>query len=149
MTARRLQTRERPETPVFAADTADAGRKRGNLPAPSAEQRERARQALQAKRAEGAARYQQDFLDAPEWEQLARERGVRLPQWHQAPTAGALRRWLARVGVSATAYRDYSAETNLSQFAANNPDWPLRAWVGLILEALDAGLLAAHGRSKS
>ena len=102
-----------------------------------------ARAALKAKREVGYACYRQDFLDATTWDELARAYGVRLPQWHQGPTPGQMQRWLKKCGVSTTVYWEYSADKPLSEFARLNPDWPLRAWVGLLLEAIDVGHIAS------
>jgi hypothetical protein len=63
-----------------------------------------------------------------------------------------MRRWLKKLGISVKDYLDWQGEgpldpeTNknrratLKDFAERNPDWPLRAWVGLLMETfIDAG----------
>ena len=40
---------------------------------------QKAATARKAKREAGLKKYQHDWLDAPLWDQLARERGIRLP----------------------------------------------------------------------
>jgi len=118
-------------------------------PVSTPEQRANARAALAARRA--ACTLRRDFLDAGEWDCLAQAAGIRLPQWHQAPTPGAVERWLRRLGVSFASYREYSGDTTLATFSRLNPDWPLRAWVGMLLEGLSAGILPARvtGRRQS
>jgi hypothetical protein len=75
-----------------------------------------------------------DFLDEGEWKRLAKAAGIRLPQWQTPVTTAGMRRSLRKLGVSVKAYLAWSGETRLAEFAARNPDWPLRAWVGLVLE---------------
>jgi hypothetical protein len=104
-----------------------------------------ARAARQAARRASSLR--RDFTEEREWRKLAKVRNVRLPPWGQPPTPALMRRWLKRVGISTKDYLDCQGEgpldprTNrnrrptLRDFAARNPDWPLRAWAGLLLEA--------------
>jgi hypothetical protein len=84
-----------------------------------------------------ASRLRRDFLDEPTWRKLASERGVRLPPWGEPVTPGAMRRWLKKLSWTVSRYLASTAEITLSDFRSGNPDWPLRAWVGLVLEHLD------------
>lgn len=73
-----------------------------------------------------------DFLDAVWWEELAREKGVRLPPWGMPCTVSRMTTWLHKIGVSVTAYqREYG---KLAEFISLNPQWPMRSWAGLTLE---------------
>jgi hypothetical protein len=45
-----------------------------------------------------------------------------------------MRRSLKKLGLSVKAYLAWSGETTLAEFAARNPQWRLRAWLGLVLE---------------
>jgi hypothetical protein len=80
-----------------------------------------------------------DFLDGSYWAELASVRGLRLPRWAQRYSRGQAAKWLRRVGISTKAYLEASGEASLSDFGCNNPDWPLRAWVGLLLEIAEDG----------
>jgi hypothetical protein len=112
------------------------------------------RQALAARAAKQAARraspLRRHFIDEKTWRTLARARGIRLPLWGKPVTPNAMRRWLKKLGISVKDYLDWQGDgpldpaTNknrratLKDFAERNPDWPLRAWVGLLLEAFPA-----------
>ena len=75
-----------------------------------------------------------DFLDASSWVHLASVQGVRLPRWSTVCTPGSMEKWLRKVKVSRAEYLAWSGETSLKDFARANPSWPLRAWVGVLLE---------------
>ena len=75
-----------------------------------------------------------DFLDADHWAELAKALGLRLPLWRQPPTRGQMSKWLRKLGVSLTQYQEWSGDQTLEEFAKRNPSWPLRAWVGMLLE---------------
>jgi len=95
------------------------------------EDRKRAAEALKAKVAAGA-RYRRDWLDAPSWDLLPREQGIRLPAWWVAPTAAALRMWHKRLRAEAFSTVYGCSPTHLVEL---NPDVPLRAFVGQMLES--------------
>jgi hypothetical protein len=92
-----------------------------------------------ARAAKNAARkastLRKDFLDQDHWEDLAREKGLRLPQWGDAPTVSNMRTWLHKVGMSQAEWETENG-CRLAQFPVNNPDWPLRAFAGLTLELI-------------
>ena len=96
---------------------------------------ERSRASLAANRAAGA-HFRRDFLDAVDWEALARARGLRLPQWHHACTPGGMRRWLRKLGITVEDYLSFAGERTLRDFGRKNPDWSLRAWAGVVLDSL-------------
>jgi hypothetical protein len=94
-----------------------------------------------------AATLRRGFADAPAWERLASAAGVRQPAWHEPVTTGAITRWCKRLGIALDAYRTWWGGATLRDFPQQNPDWPLRAWVGLVLEALaQGGARPAAGR---
>lgn len=99
--------------------------------------------ALKAARDRGAY-LRRDFLDSPEWDRLAKLRGIRLPQWHVPAKPGGLRKYLKLFGIPVTEYLEQQNEKNLAEFQKLNPDWPLRAFVGMLLEnwARDSGIWA-------
>lgn len=81
-------------------------------------------------------------MDSEEWDHLAKLHGIRLPQWHTPPTPGGIRRYLKRLGISVPDYLHIANESNLRECARLNPHWPLRAFVGMLLEqqAADSGV---------
>lgn len=102
------------------------------LPDFTAEQRavilEKARAARAANVAHAAKHLRRDFMDAPEWDRLAGVYGVQLPQWAARCTPRVMGNWVVKVGLSRNDYGD------MADWARLNPAWPLRAWVGLMLE---------------
>ena len=74
------------------------------------------------------------FADTGYWDSLAHERGIRLPHWGTA-LKGKQRRWLTKLGIAHEEYKEHFNEP-YSTFARLNPTWPLRSWVGLMLEWL-------------
>jgi hypothetical protein len=99
---------------------------------------EQGHEALRAAIAAGA-HYRRDYQDAILWEKLARERGIRLPAWWVAPTPSALRRWLKKtrpgeVFADIYGYKTTGRPMTPADLIARNPDMPLRAFVGQMLE---------------
>src|SRR4051794_34907534 len=94
-----------------------------------------------ATRAARGAGLRRDFADRPEWERLASAYGVRQPAWSEPVTVSAIRRWCKRLGISTEVYREWWSSASLGEFARQNPDWPLRAWLGLLLEGVAQGAL--------
>jgi hypothetical protein len=90
--------------------------------------------AAEARRAaiRAGAHYRRDYLDAESWAQLARERGIRLPQWHEAPTPGKLKFWLQTL--VGEPFRAFYGEITPARLIALNPTMPLRAFVGQMLD---------------
>jgi hypothetical protein len=90
--------------------------------------------AAEARRAaiEAGAHYRRDWLDASLWEELAKSRGIRLPQWHRPPTSRALKTWSRNLG-----NLDFEGIFGCSPSRAIelNPSAPLRAFIGWLLEA--------------
>jgi hypothetical protein len=103
---------------------------------------------LQAAR-EAGAHYKRAFQDAGYWDELARGVGLRLPQWHQGPEPKLMRRWLEKLAIPTEAYLKWAGERSLSDFARRNPEWGLRPWVGLLLEARATGAFDAVGDEES
>lgn len=79
-------------------------------------------------------RTRETFSDANRWDEMAKEVGVRLPQWRMKTTTGGIRRWLRKIGVSVDKYLADNNDKRLGDFITRNPDWPLRAWAGIQLE---------------
>ena len=87
------------------------------------------------------AKYRTDFMDQGLWTSLASSRHLRLPQWRKGPVPRDMERYLKLLGVSITTYYEYSGTKALREFGQMNPTWPLRAWVGLLLEAQENGYI--------
>lgn len=89
--------------------------------------------ALAARKAkvEAGAHYRRDWLDSVLWDSLAQKRGIRLPQWHRAPTPRLLKRWHESLDKDPfeTVYGCKPV-----RLIALNPRMPLRAFVGQMLE---------------
>ena len=92
---------------------------------------------IEAKRkaiADGA-KYRRDFMDSENWDELAEEYGVTLPQWWVAPTPNKMRAWVRKLGLSVKEFRSECGDGwDYPDFAKQNPDWPLRVFVGILLE---------------
>lgn len=92
--------------------------------------------------------------DEQHWRDLAARYGVRLPAYGVPVTTAAMERWLHRLGISTEEYLasqgagldGNGSSARLTDFMVRNPTWPLKAWVGLLLESLDAGHLRRQGR---
>ncbi len=74
-----------------------------------------------------------DFLGYPIWQELARAAGFKRVAWNAKPTPALLRRWLGRIGLSLDEYKSLGWRT-LQDSIDLNPDWPLGAFIGLMLE---------------
>lgn len=94
------------------------------------ELRKKGQEARKAKIAAGA-HFKRDWLDSDLWDELARNHGIRLPQWHVAPTAGKLNSWAKRLGKEPISVIWGASGKRI---IALNPHQPLRAFVGQLLE---------------
>jgi hypothetical protein len=77
-----------------------------------------------------------DFKDSDTWDLLAdNQTHYRLPEWDVPCTVSKMKEWEKRLDIS-----DYQEVTQTSRgdFIKLNPDWPLRAYVGLLLEYMAA-----------
>lgn len=95
--------------------------------------------------------YRKDFADDETWVELAKKLYIRLPNWATPPDERHMRRWLRKFKVPEKAYLDATGYEALSDFTKYNPDWPLRAWLGLLLEYVverdeARGVLRAYDR---
>ena len=105
------------------------------------------RAAANEKRRQRATSLRSDFPtdDEGEWLEMAKAAGIRLPPYGVPCTTGRMSDWLAKLGIPLDAYLDWmgaglsGTETSakLSDFVKRNPDWPLKAWLGLVLEHRD------------
>ncbi len=75
-----------------------------------------------------------DFLDDEDWKELADRFYIGLPVWATEPTDKQIRKWLRRFKIPVQEYLNITGYKKISDFREYNPDWPLRAFVGLLLE---------------
>lgn len=92
-----------------------------------------------------------DFEDAGHWADLAKKYYIRLPIWSTSPTPEKMRFWLRKFRVTEKDYLESTGYKRLENFMELNPDWPLRAWLGLLLEYVNErdnarGILRAYDR---
>jgi hypothetical protein len=95
----------------------------------------------------GGAHYRRDWLDSDLWDELARARAMRLPQWHRPPTARALKTAARSLG-----NLDFEAifGCSPSRAIALNQTAPLRAFIGWLLESAYENLARGErGRSNA
>ena len=95
------------------------------------------REVLNAK-IEAGKSFKRDFADSESWEELAKEYNIRLPQWWLAPEPKFMRRYLKKLNISQKQYCAACGDNwTLEDFAKLNPTFPLRAFVGNLLEYHD------------
>jgi hypothetical protein len=68
-----------------------------------------------------------------EWQKLASAKGLRLPPRDTPCTTAGMERWMHRLGWTGKRFREY-CDMSLSEWIERNPHWPLRAFIGLLLE---------------
>jgi hypothetical protein len=99
------------------------------------ERHQAARQALDKKIAENKSKYRTQFDEAALWERLASKQGIRLPAWWVAPEPRLIRRYLRLLKIPENSYRQACGEGwTVETFAEKFPDYPLRAFVGNLLQ---------------
>lgn len=81
-------------------------------------------------------RTEETFAERYVWLELAKARKLRLPLWRFPCTTTGMRRYLKKLQIEVPEYLEVNNEKNLRHFGKLNPDWPLRAWIGLQLEWL-------------
>lgn len=88
------------------------------------------------------ATLRRDFAGSLRWDDLARERGLRLPLWSVRPTRGKIGIWLKKLFISSAAYRDWFGE---SDFAAEGDGEQHPA----LRESVRAGLQRREGAGEA
>lgn len=90
------------------------------------------RRAVEARRLKIATNpYRKDWMDSDIWDSLARNRRIRLPAWHRAPTSPALLKWHRKLRTEPFS-EVYGCSP--SRLISMNPKTPLRAFLGQMLE---------------
>jgi hypothetical protein len=77
------------------------------------------------------AHYKRNWLDSGVWDEMAKSKGVRLPLWSKVPTSRFLKRWHESLD---TEPFEAVYGCSPSRLITLNPDVPLRAFVGMMLE---------------
>ena len=95
--------------------------------------KEARKKGLEARKANiiAAQQLKQDWLDSELWDELARTRGIRLPQWSRFPTSRKLKQW--HQTLESGPFREVYA-CSPARLIILNPKVPLRAFVGQMLE---------------
>ena len=77
--------------------------------------------------------FRTDFLDSGAWSEMGKNIPYNLPDWTRPCIPEDMTWWCERLNV------DYETITNTTneEFIRLNKDWPLRAFVGLLLEQRD------------
>lgn len=126
-----------PITPVRENDPILGRFPRPRTPFATPEQRAAGLAKARENRLRRAGSLRSDFHpdDEREWAELAAAAGIKLPPYGVPCTPGKMRSWLARLGISVKQYLAWDGGKRLADFATRNPTWPLKAWLGLLLEA--------------
>ena len=74
-----------------------------------------------------------EFKDSAEWDKMLENTKYVMPAWEVMPTVENMELWLERLNISKRLYVD-SMQTSLKDWIGLNQNWPLRAFVGLLLE---------------
>jgi hypothetical protein len=85
-------------------------------------------------------RTERDFYaeDRETWATAARVEGVRLPSdWTEPCTTARMHNFLTKAGIPKQKYNEWWG-MNIKQTIDANPEWPLRAWAGIVVEHLQA-----------
>lgn len=80
-----------------------------------------------------------EFFDDAEWLRLCDRTRYILPDWSVSPTRENIRLWLNRLDIREVDYRE-AMQTSVADMIELNPTWPLRAFVGLLLEYRFTGI---------
>lgn len=94
----------------------------------------KAREAREAKK-EANEHLRNDFLDEKHWRELASRAGFRLPATY-VPSSEVkyIKRLLKHLGRDVEWWLERTGYRKLQEFSEMNPDWPMVACLGLILE---------------
>ena len=77
-------------------------------------------------------RTERDFNDSEAWDLMAERISYALPKWTEPCSIDKMDWWLDRLDIGKARYTEMF-NTSHEDFIKMN-DWPLRAWIGLLLE---------------
>lgn len=88
-------------------------------------------------------RSEAEFSDALDWRKMAEKHLSRyiLPDWGVPCTEDGMSLWVDRLNISKSEYMTY-LNTSFQDWMGMNPDWPMRAWIGLMCEFKDSRKVA-------
>lgn len=75
-----------------------------------------------------------EFCDDVVWQELCDKTRYVLPKWDVEATPDNIRVWLNRLEIKEGDYRE-AMQTSIKDLIELNQTWPLRAFVGLLLES--------------
>ena len=83
-------------------------------------------------------RSEASFTDAKHWSDLAEKHITRfnLPSWDVPCTESEMELWTGKLDISQEELITYT-NTDCEDWMAMNPGWPLRAFIGILLEFID------------
>lgn len=93
-----------------------------------------AREAAKAERKANEHLYKLSYMDEPYWQLLAQKYSVRMPVHNQPCTLTWMRKYLNRVGVVQSEWREACGLSSLQHFIDLNPRITLAGFVGNVLE---------------
>ena len=93
-----------------------------------------AREAAKAEREANEHLYKTSYMDGGYWHELAKKHNVRMPVYNQPCTLTWMRKYLNRVGVVQSEWREACGLTSLQHFIDLNPKITLLGFVGNVLE---------------
>ena len=81
-----------------------------------------------------------EFTDAQWWDNLWDQHHIpyQQPKWSERCTTKRMGYWLKELNKTETWYKRKTM-TSLNEFVDLNPTWPLRAWLGTVMELLNEG----------
>ena len=98
---------------------------------------QQAKEALAAKIEDGK-KFKRDFEDSDCWDDLSKQYNIRLPAWWIAPEVGMMKRYLRKLKIRERDFKEACGDGwEFEDFAKLNPTFPLRAFVGNLLEYYD------------
>lgn len=80
-----------------------------------------------------------DFQDYEHWRQLAKARGFRLPRSETKYGSRKITSWLNRLGMPVSDFLVWGGFKSVGDWNRLNPDWPLSALLGLLMEHQEVG----------
>jgi hypothetical protein len=89
--------------------------------------------AIEKKKFEGKD-LKQDWADEQVWLRMFAYFGFQKPLYYLCPTASNCRKYLKKLGLEVSSYKEWTQVETMSEFQKLNPKCPLWAWVGQICE---------------
>ena len=78
-------------------------------------------------------RQERDFKDSEAWDLMSERISFVLPDWSVPCSTDQMDLWLDRLDIRVSKYMEMF-NTSHEDFIKMNHNWPLRAWIGILLE---------------